>query len=59
METEMVEELHKESDIDIEYFRKLTDSMVEEISKYGDFEWFTSDDEVHEPELVSTDFDVR
>lgn len=59
METEMVEELHKESDIDIEYFRKLTDSMVEEISKYGDFEWFTSNDEVPEPELVSTAFDVR
>ena len=61
METEMVEELEKEDDIDIEYFRQLTDSMVDEISKYGDFEWFVSDD--HDGswsmEPVTTAFDVR
>ena len=61
METEMVEELEKEDDIDIEYFRQLTDSMVDEISQYGDFEWFVSDDhdDSWSMEPVTTAFDVR
>lgn len=30
--------------IDTSYYRKLVDDAVEAISKYGDFEWFVSDD---------------
>ena len=59
MESEMVRELGKQDSIDISYYRKLVDEAVKTISQYGDLEWFTSDDEVHEPELVSTAFDVR
>lgn len=44
MEAEMVKELGKENDIDKSYHNKLVDDAVEAISKYGDFEWFISDD---------------
>lgn len=44
LESEMVKELNKEDDIDRGYYDKLVDDAVETISKYGDFEWFVSDD---------------
>lgn len=44
LESEMVKELGKEFDIDRGYYDNLVDQAVEEISKYGDFEWFASDD---------------
>lgn len=40
MEAEMVKELKKEKDIDMSYFKKLTDAAMDQISKYGDAEWF-------------------
>ena len=46
MESEMVKQLGKESEIDISYYNKLVDTAVETISKYGDFEWFISDEPV-------------
>ena len=33
-----------EENIDISFYRNLVDKMLEEIGKYGDPEWFTSDD---------------
>ena len=50
LESEMVRELGKEKDIDREYYNKLVDDAVETISKYGDFEWFVSDDPYIGPE---------
>ena len=44
LESEMVKDLGKEKDIDRSYYDKLVDDAVETISKYGDFEWFVSDD---------------
>ncbi|MDO5397823.1 MAG: DUF5906 domain-containing protein [bacterium] len=44
LESEMVKTLGKEADIDRSYYDKLIDDAVEAISKYGDFEWFVSDD---------------
>ncbi len=44
MESEMVRELHKEDDIDRSYYDRLADEARDTISKYGDFEWFTSED---------------
>ena len=44
LESEMVKELSKEDSIDRSYYDKLVDDAVETISKYGDFEWFVSDD---------------
>ena len=45
MESEMVKDLGKEKDIDLSFYNKLIDDAVDAISKYGDFEWFVSDDE--------------
>ena len=43
MESEMVKFLHKEDEIDKSYYRALVDGAVNDISKFGDFEWFVSD----------------
>ena len=65
LESEMVKELGNEDDVDRSYYNKLVDDAVETISKYGDFEWFVSDDEVapwqaaDEPWYETTPFDVR
>jgi hypothetical protein len=37
-----VKELGLEDDIDMDYFRKLSDAARKNVSQYGDFEWFTS-----------------
>ena len=44
LESEMVKELKKEKDIDRSYYDKLVDEAIATISKYGDYEWFVSDD---------------
>ena len=44
MESEMVKSLGKENDIDRNFYEKLVNKAVDEISKHGDFEWFVSDD---------------
>lgn len=44
LESEMVRDLAKEDDIDKNYYRGLVDEAVAEISKYGDFYRFVSDD---------------
>lgn len=43
LEAEMVEVLNKEKDIDLRYFESLVNDAIDNISKYGDFEWFASD----------------
>ena len=43
MESEMVKQLGKQDDIDKDYYNKLCDDAIDDISKYGDFEWFVSD----------------
>ena len=44
LESEMVKDLGKENDIDRSYYDKMVNDAIEAISKYGDFEWFVSDD---------------
>lgn len=48
LESEVVKSLGKEDDIDRSYYNKLVDAAVDTISKYGDFEWFVSDNPVVE-----------
>ena len=43
LESEVVKTLHKEDQIDLRYFDGLLNEAVTDISKYGDFEWFVSD----------------
>ena len=44
LEAETVLSNHKENDIDESYYIKLVDEAVKNISQYGDFEWFISND---------------
>lgn len=44
MESELVEKLGLQDNIDLNFFRELVDASVNSIGKYGDFEWFVSED---------------
>lgn len=44
MEAEMIKALNKEDCIDTSYYEKMCDEARTDISKFGDFEWFVSDD---------------
>lgn len=44
LDSEMVKSLNKQSDIDMSYFDNMANEAIEAISKYGDYEWFSSDD---------------
>lgn len=46
LESEAVYQLQMQEDIDKRYFNREVDEAVEEISKYGDFNWFAGDDGV-------------
>jgi hypothetical protein len=46
LESEMIQTLGKEKDIDRSYYDKLVDAAIETISQYGDFEWFVSDNDI-------------
>ena len=46
LESEAVYQLQMQEDIDKRYFNREVDEAVEEISKYGDFNWFVGDDGV-------------
>lgn len=47
-EFEMIDKLDKKNDIDYSYYNNLVDKAVENISQYGDFEWFVSDSNADE-----------
>lgn len=55
LESEMVMELGKEDTIDRSYYDKLVDDAVDTISKYGDFEWFVSDEDISVPPFDMSD----
>lgn len=44
LESEMVMEMNKMHDIDESHFIAMADDAIEAIKKYGDYEWFVSDD---------------
>ena len=52
LESEMVRELGKEADIDRSYYDRMVDEAVKTISKFGDFEWFVSDNPYIGPKFV-------
>ena len=56
LESEMVQQLGKEEDIDHKHFIEMADTAIDTISKYGDFEWFVSDDIYVKPPLMVGDF---
>lgn len=44
LESETVQALGKEEDIDNSYFQKMANDAIESIKTYGDYEWFVSED---------------
>lgn len=48
LESEMVRNLKMEDSIDISYYRKKVDQAVEDISQYGDFDRFVSNDSIED-----------
>lgn len=52
LESETVLENNLQDAIDEKHFIEMTDDAIETISKFGDFEWFVSDDEYVEPEYA-------
>lgn len=42
LESETVELMNKQDDIDLSYYNSLVDDAINDISEYGDFEWFVS-----------------
>ncbi len=49
LESEMVKQLGKEDSIDRSYYDAMVDTAVHDISQYGDFEWFVSEDPYVQP----------
>jgi len=44
LEADMVYSLGKRKDIDMSYYQKLADDAIETIGKFGDYNWFVSDE---------------
>lgn len=56
LESEMVDKLHKYDDIDERHFIEMVDTAIETINKYGDFEWFVSDDPYIRPDYIPGEY---
>ena len=56
LESEMVFELNKLDDIDETYFKAMVDAAVDTIKKYGDYEWFVSDDPYIPPDMIPGEY---
>lgn len=52
LESEMVEILKKEKDVDKRYHQKLVDDAVANISQYGDIDWLTAAEEVDISQII-------
>lgn len=52
LESEDVEKLNKQNDVDMRYYIKLVDDTVKTIDEYGDYEWFTSEEPYAGVEIV-------
>ena len=52
LESEVVKQLGKIDDIDEKHFIEMADAAIETIKKYGDYEWFVSDDPYVGPDYI-------
>ena len=59
LESEMVFELNKLDDIDEKHFIEMADTAKDTINKYGDFEWFVSDDPYVPPMMVEGEYGLH
>lgn len=56
LESEMVWELNKLDDIDESHFIAMADTAIDTIKKFGDYEWFVSDDPYIPPEMIQGEY---
>ena len=59
LESEMVFELNKLDDIDEKHFIEMADTAKDTINKYGDFEWFVSDDPYVPPMMIEGEYGLH
>ena len=59
LESEMVFELNKLDDIDEKHFIEMADTAKDTINKYGDFEWFVSDDPYVGPMMIEGEYGLH
>ena len=59
LESEMVWELNKLDDIDEKHFIEMADTAKDTIQKYGDFEWFVSDDPYVPPMMIEGEYGLH
>ena len=59
LESEMVEQLGLYEDIDEKHFIEMADTAKDTINKYGDFEWFVSDDPYAGPIMVEGEYGLH
>ena len=56
LESEMVFGLNKLDDIDESHFKAMADTAIDTIKKYGDYEWFVSDDPYISPMYIEGEY---
>ena len=56
LESEMVFELNKLDDIDESHFKAMADTAIDTIKKYGDYEWFVSDEPYISPMYIEGEY---
>lgn len=59
LESEIVESMDKMKDIDESHFKAMADTAIDTIKKYGDYEWFVSDDPYTPPLMVEGEYDMH
>lgn len=52
LESELVKELGKQDSVDTKYYEDLVTNAINDISVYGDYSWFVSDDPYVGPEFI-------
>ena len=56
LESEVVKQLGKIDDIDEKHFIEMADAAIDTIKKYGDYEWFVSDDPYVGPDYIPGEY---
>ena len=59
LESEIVESMDKMKDIDESHFKAMADTAIDTIKKYGDYEWFVSDDPYTPPLMVEGEYGMH
>ena len=59
LESEIVESMGKMKDIDESHFKAMADTAIDTIKKYGNYEWFVSDDPYTPPLMVEGEYGMH